>query len=651
MKKLIIASITLFVCALVNAQGLFTDKLQKFETRGNKDIVAHAGQVWQKYCGDNPAGEVCKNTLQYDDTAFKAFHSGDQSLALFLLENDFSLKAVNNGTENFLNIMAKTSPNQPKYAETFKRLFAKTSDFSDRELGDFIDEPNPRTQSTVVHLIASATPKNRNLQTAAETSSDSPQKTMLKYLSLDGRVKDSFCKALVWRNNDGNTPFHVAFQDNNKEAFFNLADAAKNAGCDRNQILAALNKVNNNGMSVVKEAFDKAKNSDAFSKNSFYSDVLKQAFSGRQEAFNAAPLPAPDKKVTAALNASLLADTRMMNNVVGDKTQPQATASKTENNSRTAPSAKKVNASADSVKKPVVKKVNPEPVKNIAATKKTNKAIVWERKAPKPVAVKTNIAAVKPAPAKKNTVAAKSSPSVNKAPSNNQSTAQVPQSPERPAAQPSPFFASASKNNTWPMSANPAPAAKPEAKPAKRDVAQAGGKMVFITPIREQYFDRKEARPSSPFGLRRDPTNHARKEFHNGNDFAAKVGTEVRSIQKGTVIFAGVKSGFGNYIEIKHGDSGYVSGYGHLRDFAVKKGQTVAQGDTIGHVGRPQPGEKSTGPHLHLLLKKDGKYIDPNAIPFEEVTLGEVVVMGQAPAAPQEEGYFDKVKSFLKNVF
>lgn len=111
---------------------------------------------------------------------------------------------------------------------------------------------------------------------------------------------------------------------------------------------------------------------------------------------------------------------------------------------------------------------------------------------------------------------------------------------------------------------------------------------------------------SSPFGYRRDPFN-GRGRLHKGIDFAARTGTEVHSVAAGVVSFAGRKGGYGNAVEVTHG-KGLVSRYGHLSKFKVKEGTLVKKGDLIalsGSTGR------STGPHLHLEILKDGKQIDP----------------------------------------
>ena len=96
---------------------------------------------------------------------------------------------------------------------------------------------------------------------------------------------------------------------------------------------------------------------------------------------------------------------------------------------------------------------------------------------------------------------------------------------------------------------------------------------------------------------------------HNGVDFAAPVGTPVRSVGDGTVEFSGYSSGNGYWIKIKHCKT-YSTAYLHLSKIAssVKKGAKVSRGQVIGNVGMTG---LATGPHLHFSLYENNKYIDP----------------------------------------
>ena len=114
-------------------------------------------------------------------------------------------------------------------------------------------------------------------------------------------------------------------------------------------------------------------------------------------------------------------------------------------------------------------------------------------------------------------------------------------------------------------------------------------------------------RVASGWGWRIDPFTKARK-FHFGMDFTAKTGTPVYASGDGKVKRAdNNSSGYGNHVRIDHGN-GYVSLYAHLSRYNVHKGQRVKRGDIVGFVGNTG---RSTGPHLHYEIFKDGTRINP----------------------------------------
>jgi murein DD-endopeptidase MepM/ murein hydrolase activator NlpD len=115
-------------------------------------------------------------------------------------------------------------------------------------------------------------------------------------------------------------------------------------------------------------------------------------------------------------------------------------------------------------------------------------------------------------------------------------------------------------------------------------------------------------RISSVFGARKHPI-FGEWRNHTGTDYAAPMGTPVRAIGDGVVIFAGQKGGYGNMIDIRH-RNGMVSRYGHMRNFAkgIKPGTRVAMGSTIGFVGMTG---WATGPHLHFEIRVGGVAHDP----------------------------------------
>jgi murein DD-endopeptidase MepM/ murein hydrolase activator NlpD len=117
------------------------------------------------------------------------------------------------------------------------------------------------------------------------------------------------------------------------------------------------------------------------------------------------------------------------------------------------------------------------------------------------------------------------------------------------------------------------------------------------------------SRVSSGFGMRRHPIAHAWRQ-HKGIDYAAPVGTRVRAVGDGIVETAGRKGGYGNVVVLRHHGQ-YTTVYAHLSRIHVRRGQRVAQNDTIGAVG--QTGW-ATGPHLHYEFKVAGQARNPFSI-------------------------------------
>jgi len=115
------------------------------------------------------------------------------------------------------------------------------------------------------------------------------------------------------------------------------------------------------------------------------------------------------------------------------------------------------------------------------------------------------------------------------------------------------------------------------------------------------------ARLSSAYGLRKHPIDGYTK-LHKGTDFAAPLGTPIMASGNGKVIRAKWCGGGGNCIKIKH-NSTYSTVYAHMKNFAggIKVGVRVKQGQIIGYVGSTG---KSTGPHLHYEVIKNGKSIN-----------------------------------------
>lgn len=113
-------------------------------------------------------------------------------------------------------------------------------------------------------------------------------------------------------------------------------------------------------------------------------------------------------------------------------------------------------------------------------------------------------------------------------------------------------------------------------------------------------------RPGSPFGNRIDPFTR-RLSFHPGLDIVAPTGTPILAAAGGRVIFAGQKAGYGNAVEIDHGN-GFVTRYGHASKIDVQVGQIVLPREPIAEVGSTG---RSTGPHLHFEVIVQGVQVNP----------------------------------------
>ncbi len=122
----------------------------------------------------------------------------------------------------------------------------------------------------------------------------------------------------------------------------------------------------------------------------------------------------------------------------------------------------------------------------------------------------------------------------------------------------------------------------------------------LATPVRDPH------RLTSGYGQRRDPFR-GRAAFHRGIDMAAPRGTPIYAPAGGTVVRAGRMGGFGNVVEIDHGN-GVQTRYAHLHAYLVRRGAEVAAGTQIGRMGRSG---RATGVHLHYEVLVDGRHVDP----------------------------------------
>lgn len=111
---------------------------------------------------------------------------------------------------------------------------------------------------------------------------------------------------------------------------------------------------------------------------------------------------------------------------------------------------------------------------------------------------------------------------------------------------------------------------------------------------------------SSYFGMRTDPFTGMR-EYHKGIDFAGKEGSEIAAVASGLVTWSAERYGYGMMVEINHGN-GYITRYAHNRANLVKVGDVVTKGQHIALMGSTG---RSTGPHVHFEVLKNGRVVDP----------------------------------------
>ncbi|WP_236551036.1 M23 family metallopeptidase [Luteimonas sp. 9C] len=148
------------------------------------------------------------------------------------------------------------------------------------------------------------------------------------------------------------------------------------------------------------------------------------------------------------------------------------------------------------------------------------------------------------------------------------------------------------------------------------DLASAGQQLSVLEAL---LFDRKleqNARPSrspvtstfvtSSYGYRADPFGRG-GQFHKGIDFNARTGDRVMTVADGVVSYSGVRSGYGNVVEVDHGN-GYVTRYAHNSRNVVRVGDLVRVGDEIAKAGSTG---RSTGAHVHFEVWENGRVQNP----------------------------------------
>lgn len=155
-----------------------------------------------------------------------------------------------------------------------------------------------------------------------------------------------------------------------------------------------------------------------------------------------------------------------------------------------------------------------------------------------------------------------------------------------------------------------------------RQLHEYGEKLGDLEPALAETLRREAAIPSgvpmafydrltSTFGYRGNPFGRG-FEFHNGLDLAAPPGTPVYAAAPGTVVGAGWNGVFGQAVEIDHG-YGYRTLYGHLSRIEVRLGDHLEKGDLVGRVGSTG---RSSGPHLHYTVFRNGVAINPSPYVF-----------------------------------
>ena len=129
-------------------------------------------------------------------------------------------------------------------------------------------------------------------------------------------------------------------------------------------------------------------------------------------------------------------------------------------------------------------------------------------------------------------------------------------------------------------------------------VSYSGEKMTWPCPA--------YTRISSEYGWRIHPTLGVNK-YHNGVDMAAPTGSDILAAFSGEVVAATYNSTMGNYVLMNHGN-GYYTIYMHASKLCVTPGQVIVEGEKIAEVGSTG---RSTGPHLHFGVRKNGEYVNP----------------------------------------
>jgi murein DD-endopeptidase MepM/ murein hydrolase activator NlpD len=165
-----------------------------------------------------------------------------------------------------------------------------------------------------------------------------------------------------------------------------------------------------------------------------------------------------------------------------------------------------------------------------------------------------------------------------------------------------------------------------------KELLKGKEKLLACTPAIQPVSNKDLNRIASGFGYRVDPIYKSVK-FHAGLDFTAPQGTPIYATANGTVTVAGnTADGYGNHVVINHG-YGYETLYGHMVRVKVKSGQRVTRGEVIGWVGSTG---KSTGPHCHYEVHKNGQKIDPVYFFYNDLTAEQYEMLLKKAAASNQ---------------
>ena len=164
----------------------------------------------------------------------------------------------------------------------------------------------------------------------------------------------------------------------------------------------------------------------------------------------------------------------------------------------------------------------------------------------------------------------------------------------------------------------------------KMDIQSTSLEAVYIEAINNQQFlaCRPSIHPISPadpiwltssYGYRKDPFTH-RRTPHHGIDLGGPYGLDIHVTGDGTVVKAKMgRYGYGREVMVDHG-FGFITIYAHLQDIHVKVGQKLKRGEVVGTLGNTG---RSTGPHLHYEVRKNGHTVNPFYFFFENLTAEE----------------------------